>query len=112
MQAEALLPGAGSAPGGPTASLVLTFQGDRLDPDTAQHPANYTVTWLGPDGKQVIPVQSAVYDPGANIDVATGITYPTAVRQTVTLLFAGPLPAGSYEVALSPRDPGRPVQPG
>ena len=43
-----------------------------------------------------------VYDPSANIDVASGKTYPTAVRQTVTLLFANPLPAGSYEVVLAP----------
>ena len=105
VQAEALLSD------GPTASLVLTFQGDRLDPSAAEIPANYTITWRGPDGNQVMPVQTAVYDPGANIDVATGITYPTAIRQTVTLLFAQPLPAGSYEIALSPAIQAAPFNP-
>ncbi len=114
VEAQPLLPGKAQNPGGPTASLVLTFQGDRLDPAFAQDPANYRVTWLGPDGlfgtadDRVIAVraettggQPAVYDPGANIDVASGKTYPTAVRQTVTLLFADPLPAGSYAIELS-----------
>jgi hypothetical protein len=108
VQAEA------AVPGGPATSLVLTFQGDRLDPASAEDPVNYTVTWLGPDGKagtaddQVIPIatttgaQPVVYDPGANVDVASGLAYPTAVRQTVTLLFANPLPAGSYLVTVSP----------
>src|SRR5207302_645819 len=97
-----------------TASLVLTFQGDRLDPATAQDPANYRVTWLGPDGlagtadDRVIAIQggsgtkSAVYDPSTNVNVASGNVYPTAIRQTVTLLFADPLPAGSYQIELSP----------
>jgi hypothetical protein len=111
VEAQPLLPGVSSNPGGPTASLVVTLQGDRLDPATAEDPANYTVTWLGPDGllgtadDQVIPVasgHSVVYDPSANVDVASGLTYPTAVRQTVTLLFASPLPAGSYQVTLRP----------
>ncbi len=108
VQAQSLLPG------GPTTSLVLTLQGDRLDPATAVDPANYTVTWLGPDGKpgtaddQVIPLKAGsagsppvLYDPGANVDISTGAKYPTAVRQTVTLQFDQPLPAGSYEVTLS-----------
>ena len=30
-------------PGGPVTSIVLTFQGDNLDPASAQDPANYTV---------------------------------------------------------------------
>jgi FG-GAP-like repeat len=118
VEAQALLPGAtggSGSPGGPTTSLVVTLQGDRLDRATAENPVNYRISWLGPDGllgtadDQVIAVraettggQAAVYDPGANIDVATGKTYPTAVRQTVTLLFAGPLPTGSYRVELSP----------
>ena len=46
--------------------------------------------------------QSVVYDPSANLDVSSGKIHPTAVRQTVTLLFASPLPAGSYQVTLSP----------
>jgi hypothetical protein len=43
-----------------------------------------------------------VYDPSTNVVVASGKTYPTAVRQTVTLLFDRPLPAGSYQVELAP----------
>jgi hypothetical protein len=110
VEAQALLPGQTSAPGGPTASLVLTLQGDRLDPTAAQDPANYTVTWLGPDGlpgtadDQVLHVdatQGVVYDPSTNIDVGSGLTYPTAVRQTVTLLFDQPLPPGSYQIAVA-----------
>ena len=71
----------------------------------------------GPDGNQVIPVTATsapapLYDPGANIDVATGLTYPTAVQQTVTLLFAQALPAGSYEIALSPAIETAPFNPG
>ena len=34
--------------------------------------------------------------------MASGKQYPTAVHQTVTLLFASPLPTGSYRVELSP----------
>jgi hypothetical protein len=111
VETQTLLPGQGGLPGGATASLVVTLQGDRLDPATAENPANYTVTWLGPDGKagtaddQVIPLatsfQSVVYDPSANVDVTSGKVQPTAVRQTVTLLFANSLPAGSYQVTLS-----------
>ncbi len=84
----ALLPGLGGMPGGPTTSVVVTLQGDRLDPTTAVDPANYTVTWLGPDGTagtaddQVIPLatsgQSVVYDPAANVDVASGKVHATA----------------------------------
>jgi hypothetical protein len=111
VEAQALLPGQGNLPGGATASLVVTLQGDRLDPATAENPASYTVTCLGPDGKlgtaddQVIPLamsfQSVVYDPSANLDVSSGKIHPTALRQTVTLLFSQPLPAGSYQVTLS-----------
>ena len=46
--------------------------------------------------------QPIVYDPGVNVDLTSGLTYPTAVDQTVTLLFAQPLAPGSYEVELSP----------
>ena len=103
-KSQTLLPGQGGQPGGATASLVVTLQGDRLDPATAENPANYAVTWLGPDGTvgtaddQVIPLatgfQSVVYDPSANLDVASGKIHPTAVRQTVTLLFGQPAPRG------------------
>jgi hypothetical protein len=109
VNAEALLPGVGGRPGGPTTSLVLTFQGDRLDPATAEDPGNYTVTFVGADDKagtaddRTIPVSSLVYNPGANVEVSSGRTYPTAVRQTVTLVFDQPLPAGSYVVQLSPQ---------
>lgn len=105
--AEPLL--AGKNGGGPASTLVITLQGDRLDPTTAQDPSNYTVTWLGPDGiagttdDRVLTPSSIVYDPSANVDVASGLTYPTAVRQTATLAFAAPLRPGSYLVQLSPR---------
>jgi hypothetical protein len=97
-------------PGGPVTSFVLTLQGDRLDPAAAADPANYTVTLLGTNGAgdRVIPLASAagaqpvVYDPGANVDVVSGLTYATAVRQTVTLLFDQPLQPGSYVVTVSP----------
>ena len=108
-----LLVSADGSAGGGSANIVLTFQGDRLDPSAAQQAANYTVTWLGKDGvaggddDQVIPIdgngaQPVVYDPGANVDVATGLTYATAVKQTVTLQFNSPLPAGSYRIQISP----------
>src|SRR5205823_827022 len=90
------------------ASLVITFQGDRLDPATAEDTSNYRITWLGPDGlagtadDRVMSIQSAVYDPSTNVSVASGNVYPTAIRQTVTLLFADSLPAGSYQIELSP----------
>jgi hypothetical protein len=94
-------------PNGAATSIVITLQGDRLDPTTAEDPANYTVTYLAPDGtKQVIPVtglagaQPIVYDPGANVNVSSGLTFPTSVRQTITLLFAEPLPVGSYQIAI------------
>jgi hypothetical protein len=103
------------APGGPSTMMVLTFQGDRLDPTAAQDPNSYKVIWLGPDGKfgtaddQVISVgtnlpggQAILYDPSTNVQVSSGRTYPTAVQQTVTLLFASPLPAGSYVIELTP----------
>ncbi len=97
-------------PGGPVSSLVITFQGDRLDPTTAQNPQNYTLIYLNPDGQTTTQFTPAtindglpvVYNPGANIDIATGLTYPTAVRQTVTLFFPTALPAGSYLLVLSP----------
>lgn len=100
--AEPLLPGVDNLPGGPTASLVITFQGDRLDPTEAENVANYTVTWMGPSGNREIAIASAVYDPSVNVNATSGTVYPTAVRQTVTLLFASPLPAGSYSITVSP----------
>jgi hypothetical protein len=107
-----LPPGRDGHPTGPTASIVLNFQGDRLDPAAAAEPANYRVTWLGRDravgtaDDQVVPLggegSRVVYNPGSNVDVPTGREFPTAVHQTVTLVFARPLPAGSYLVELSP----------
>ena len=107
VDSEALLPGVGGRSGGPTTSLVLTLQGDRLDAATAEDPGNYTATFLGADGlagtadDRTVAVSSIVYNPGANVEVSSGRTYPTAVRQTVTLAFDEPLPAGSYQVGLS-----------
>jgi hypothetical protein len=121
VQAEALLPGQFGGPGGPTTSLVITLQGDRLDPRTAETAANYHVFSLGQDGVTApgavreIPLnttsgfQSVVYNPGANVDVTTGITYPTAERQTITLLFTQPLPAGSYAIQFDPAIQAAPI---
>jgi hypothetical protein len=95
-------------PGGPKTSIVLTFQGDNLDLASAEDPANYSVIYLGPGTPGVIPIaatsggQPIIYDPGVNVDVTSGLTYPTAVDQTVTLLFTQPLAAGSYEVVVAP----------
>src|SRR5207237_3623729 len=84
VESQALLPGLGPNPGGPTASLVLTFQGDRLDQATAEDPANYRVTWLGPDGiagtadDRVLTIQgrsgnrSAADGPRAKLNVPSG----------------------------------------
>ncbi len=106
IEAQSILPGA------PATSLVLTLQGDRLDPATAENAAHYRVTWLGPDGlagtadDQVISLATSgpavVYNPGANVQVSSGRTYPTAVRQTITLSFDQPLPVGNYRIELSP----------
>jgi hypothetical protein len=107
VEAQALLPGTGANPGGPTTSLVLTLQGDRLDPATAENPANYSVTSLGPDGSfgteddQQLAIDEIVYSPSTNVEISSGLTYPTAVRQTVALLFADALPAGSYRIELA-----------
>ncbi len=114
VQAPALLPGKSGHPGGPITGLVLSFQGGRLDPASAQDPANYRVTWLGRDGLEdtgddrdfvvggnIPGGMSVVYNPSANRDVSSGRTYPTAVRQTVSLLFAEGLPAGAYRVQVS-----------
>ena len=46
--------------------------------------------------------QAVVYAASGNRDVSSGLTYAAAVRQTVTLLFGRPLPAGSYEITVSP----------
>jgi hypothetical protein len=109
IEAQALLPGTTEEiPGGPTTSLVLTLQGDRLDPDTAQDVSNFTVTHAGADNQlgtsddQTILVTEAVYSPSTNVDISSGLTFPTAVRQTITLLFDDPLPAGSNSVDVSP----------
>ena len=94
VQAQSVLPGA------PATSIVLTFQGDRLDPAAAQDPANYTVIWHQQGGAdtQIIPLSTTsvpvVYDASANLDVASGLTYPTAVRQTVTPAVRSTVAAG------------------
>ena len=117
VEAHSLFSAKGNQPAGPITNLVLVFQGDRLDPTTAEDPENYTVTWLGADGvkgggdDQTIAVgeglpagsQSVIYDPSRNnVDFASGRTIPTAVRQTVTLLFGEPLPVGNYEIVVGP----------
>lgn len=113
IEAHSLLPGIGELPGGPTTSLVLVFQGDRLDMAAAEKKENYKITWLGNDGvvgggdDRVIEIganlpqgsKAVVYNPSRNnVDAASGRSIPTAFRQTVTLLFGEPLPAGNYVV--------------
>lgn len=115
VSAEPLLPGMTDQPGGPTGLLVLTFQGDRLDQELAEDPSNYTVTFLGQDGlpdtadDRIIPLgaddptrQPVVANPSSNVDVSSGQTFATAVRQTVTLAFDEALPVGSYRIDVSP----------
>ncbi len=113
VEAQALLPGIGGKPGSSASSLVVTFQGDRLDPLTAQDPENYRVVYWGPDGIKgtgddslislggTTVTQPIIYDASANLEVTSGLTYPTAVKQTVTLIFDAALPVGSYTVELS-----------
>ena len=115
VEAHSFLPGQDGQPGGPTTSIVLVFQGDRLGAAVAEDASNYTVVWLGPDGlaggddDQTIPIgmglsansRALIYDAGSNVDVASGRAYPTAVRQTVTLLFGQALPVGSYRIEVS-----------
>ncbi|MGE3242498.1 MAG: FG-GAP repeat domain-containing protein, partial [Pirellulales bacterium] len=111
IEAQSLLPGVGGLPGGPTTSLVVVFQGDRLNVAAAENKENYSVLWLGPDGVlgggdddpikigDGLPqdAKSVLYDPSRNnVDAASGRSIPTALRQTVTLLFGEPLPAGNY----------------
>lgn len=102
-------------PGGPTTSVVLVLQGERPSAASAESADNYTVTWLGLDGVKgggddhEIPIgenlpggtKSVIYDPSSNVEVSSGLTYPTAVRQTVTLLFGSAVPPGNYEIAVS-----------
>jgi hypothetical protein len=108
VHAESLLPGVAGHPGGPTTQLVLTLQGDRLDRASAENRENYRVIQFGPDrivgtpDDRILPISRIVYTPGANVEVSSGRTFPTAVRQTVTLVFGEPLPAGSYRVELTP----------
>ena len=81
-------------PGGPLTSLVLTLQGDDLDPASAQNVANFTVLQESPAGVSQVAPNSAVYDAGANTHVVadnTVRTFAAAVRQTITLLFDQPL---------------------
>jgi hypothetical protein len=102
--APSLLPGGGSVN-----SVVITLQGDRLDAATAQDPHSYALILLNPDGQQAATFAPAtindapavIYNPDANIDVAAGLTYPTAGRQAVTLFFKQALPPGSYLLAVS-----------
>jgi len=105
VEAQSFFPGVGGELGGVVTSLVITFQGDRLDQTAAEDARNYVVTNL--DTGRVVPVIAAngakavFYNPGANVDISTGRTFATAVRQTVTLVFAQALPLGSYSVRVS-----------
>lgn len=114
VDALSLLPSSTAAPGGPVTTLVVTLQGDFLDREAAQDPANYQVTYLGSDGvfgtadDQIIEIGGpgvefpVVYTPNSKLTAGSGQTFPTGTRQTVTLNFASGLPAGSYVVELSP----------
>jgi hypothetical protein len=115
VEGQSLLPGTNGQSGGRITTLVVTFQGDRLDPAAAADPANYTVIHLADDAPtdpsrgQIVPLATSngspavLYNPGANTEVSSGRTFPTAVRQTVTLVFDQPLPVGSYEIDISPK---------
>src|SRR5205823_1012744 len=105
VRGSSLLPGVAGRPGGPVNSLVVTLQGDGLDPAAAQDPANYRVVLLAPGGDVVIPLSAArgaIYTSQAKVEVASGLTYPKAVQHTVTLFFDQALPAGTYRVELLP----------
>jgi hypothetical protein len=119
VETHTLLTGGSGQPSGPTTSFAIVIQGDRLDVAMAEQPENYVITWLGPDGiegggdDQVIAVgaglapdsKAVIYDPSRNNLDATGsgqrLVYPTAVRQTVTLLFGQALPPGNYRIEVS-----------
>jgi hypothetical protein len=107
VSAEALLPGVEARPGGPTTIIVLTVQGDRLDPTTAEDPANYAVYFLGDDGlpgtTDDVPlvIHSVIYNADSNVEISSGQTIPTSTAQTVTLLFDQALPPGSYMINVS-----------
>ena len=106
VQAQSVLPGAAGhqhradIPGRPPRSGRRPGPG-QLHRALAQAGRHGQVT-----GTQVIPLSATslpvVYDASANLNVASGLTYPTAVRQTVTLLFDQPLPPGTYEIVLAP----------
>ena len=66
---QALLPGVNDAPGGPTTSIVISLQGDRLEPATAQNPANYHVLFLGADGVQGTADDEMIAIGGPGIDL-------------------------------------------
>jgi hypothetical protein len=105
IEAQSFFPGVNGTLGGAVTSLVITFQGDRLDSATAEDARNYLVTNL--DTGRIVPViapnggKAVYYNPGANVDISTGRTFATAVRQTVTLIFDQPLPEGNYSVQLT-----------
>jgi hypothetical protein len=101
--AQALEVDGNGLPTGPINSIVLTFQGDQLQQAAAETTGNYKVTLLGAGGKQVITdLLSAVIDTAADPQVSSGRTFPGAVEQTVTLIFAQPLAPGTYEIDLAP----------
>ncbi len=109
VESQALLPGVGGQPGGPTGNLVITLQGDRLDRATAETPANYIVTYLGGDemfgtvDDVLRPVDRIVYSSATNVQASSGRTFPNTVRQTINLGFDQPLDAGSYRIEILPQ---------
>jgi hypothetical protein len=88
---------------GPATTLVLTLQGDRLNAAAATVASNYIVTLTGNGPLEgVPPIQSVTYNPGADAQVSQGRTLPDDVLQTITLVFSGPLPVGSYQIEFLP----------
>ena len=65
---------------------------------------SYRCFWdrlAGTGDDQDIPIGQIVYSPSSNVEISSGRTYPTAVRQTVTLSFDDSLPEGSYRIELA-----------
>jgi hypothetical protein len=56
--------------------------------------------------------QNVAYDPSTNLDINSGKVQPTAVRQTVTLLFGQALPGRLLSGHTLTGHPGRGVQRG
>jgi hypothetical protein len=109
VSADSLIPGAtstgASAPAqGPINTLAIWLRGDQLDPSLAGQSGTYTVLWQNASGifEQLSdPITAVILNPAASTQVMIGRQFPDSVQQSVTLVFAQPLPAGSYQIELS-----------